>query len=127
MALPAGTNCSPAAIRAENAVRCRIDVQNTTGRSPRLGTMKAPCAHSIGASVAAAIMQRNAVAHSGGTSCTINFVTGQFTPHASTTPASSAAAPRVESSLAMPNASTLILPDCLAFQLALMKEPVLAK
>ena len=46
-------------------------------------------------------MQRMAVAHSGGTSCTISFVTGQLVPHASTTPASSTAALRVESPLAM--------------------------
>ena len=80
-----------------------MDVQNTTGRSPRRGTMKAPCIQSIGASVADAIMQRMAVAHSGGTSCTISLVTGQLVPHASTTPASSTAALRVESPLAMPN------------------------
>ena len=67
--------------------------------------MKAPCAHNIGASIAAAIMQRSAVAHNGGTSCTIIFVTGQLVPHASTTPASSTAALRVESPLAISKAS----------------------
>ncbi len=80
-------------------------MQNTTGRSPRFGTMNCPCAHNIGASIAAAIMQRSAVAHNGGTSCTIILVTGQLVPHASTTPASSTAALRVESPLAISNAS----------------------
>ena len=105
MALPAGTNCSPAATSAENATRCRIEVQKTTGRSPRLGMMKSPCAHNSGASAATAIMQRSAVAHSGVTSCTISFVTGQFVPHASTTAASSTEALRVESPPAISNVS----------------------
>ena len=80
-------------------------MQKTTGRSPRLGTMKSPCIHNSGASAADAIMQRSAVAHSGGTSCTISLVTGQLVPHASTTPASSTAALRVESPPAISNAS----------------------
>jgi hypothetical protein len=50
-------------------------------------------------------MQRSAVAHNGGTSCTIILVTGQLVPHASTTPASSTAALRVESPLAISNTS----------------------
>ena len=40
----------PGAISAENATRCRMEVQNTTGRSPRRGMMKSPCSHSNGAS-----------------------------------------------------------------------------
>ncbi len=85
-----------------------MEVQSTTGRSPRRGTMNAPCIQSIGASVAAAIMQRNAVAHSGGTSCTISLVTGQLVPQASTTPASSTAALRPESPLVITNAALII-------------------
>ena len=80
-------------------------MQNTTGRSPRLGMMKSPCIHNSGASATAAIMQRSAVAHNGVTSWTISFVTGQLVPHASTTPASSTAAPRVESPPAISYAS----------------------
>src|SRR5215218_8493269 len=72
--------------------------------------MNCPCAHSIGASIAAAIMQRIAVAHNGDTSCTIILVTGQLVPHASTTPASSAAALRVESPLAISNTSFISRP-----------------
>jgi hypothetical protein len=71
-------------------------------------------------------MQRIAVAHIGGTSCTINLVTGQFVPHASTTPASSTAAPRVESPMAMPNTfRPNAIRICLAAKLDLKKEPVL--
>src|SRR5262245_59669908 len=66
--------------------------------------MNAPCTQSIGARVAAAIMQRIAVAHNGVTSCTISLVTGQFVPHASTTPANSTAALRVDSPVVMANA-----------------------